>query len=133
MTPWLVPKSTGSQLRYLARNAISTNHHFDIGSISSRWQVDINSIFKGKGEKMAITKRPAVGGQAQSADDFIAGAPDAAHEQAAEPARRRKAVISLGVDLALLKRLDARAARFGLSRAAAINLAMARFVDSEAD
>lgn len=80
---------------------------------------------------MTITKRPAVGGQAQSADDFIAGAPDAAHEQTAEPARRRKEVISLGVDGRLLKRLDERATKLGLSRAAAINLAMARFLDAE--
>ncbi|MEI7294411.1 ribbon-helix-helix protein, CopG family [Paraburkholderia tropica] len=79
---------------------------------------------------MTITKRPAVGGHAQSADDFIAGAPDAAHEQAAEPARRKKEVISLGVDGALLKQLDAHAARLGISRAAAINLAVARFLDA---
>ncbi|MEX4004895.1 hypothetical protein AB4Y38_39250 [Paraburkholderia sp. EG285A] len=80
---------------------------------------------------MTITKRPASSGQAQSADDFISRAPDAAHEQSAEPARRRKEVISLGVDGALLKRLDAHAAKLGLSRAAAINLAMARFLDDE--
>lgn len=80
---------------------------------------------------MAITKRPTVGGLAQSADDFISGAPDAAHEQTAEPARRRKEVISLGVDGGLLKRLDERAAKLGLSRAATINLAMARLLDTE--
>lgn len=80
---------------------------------------------------MTITKRPANGGQAQSADDFIAGAPDAAHEQAAEPARPRKQVISLGVDGQLLRRIDERAAKLGLSRAAAINLAMARLIDAE--
>ncbi|MDE1141158.1 MAG: hypothetical protein PW999_16115 [Paraburkholderia tropica] len=80
---------------------------------------------------MAITKRPAVGGEAKGADDFIAGAPDAAYEQPAEPARRRKEVISLGVDGGLLKRLDERAVKLGLSRAAAINLAIARLLDSE--
>ena len=80
---------------------------------------------------MTITKRPGIGGQAQNVDDFIARAPDAGHEQPAEPARRRKEVISLGVDGPLLKRLDAHAAKLGLSRAAAINLAMARFLDAE--
>ncbi|WP_321815670.1 MULTISPECIES: hypothetical protein [unclassified Paraburkholderia] len=79
---------------------------------------------------MTITKRPAAGG-ARSADRFISRAPDGAYEQAAEPARRRKDVISLGVDGTLLKRLDARAAKLGISRAAAINLAMARFLDSD--
>jgi hypothetical protein len=80
---------------------------------------------------MTITKRPTSNGQAQNADDFISRAPDAAHEPAADTTRRRKEVISLGVDGALLKRLDVRAAQLGLSRAAAINLAMARFLDAE--
>lgn len=80
---------------------------------------------------MTIKKRPSSNGQAQGADDFISRAPDAAHDPVADAARRRKEVISLGVDGALLKRLDARAAQLGLSRAAAINLAMARFLDSE--
>ncbi|WP_042266805.1 hypothetical protein [Paraburkholderia heleia] len=80
---------------------------------------------------MTITKRPASGGYAESADNFISRAPDAAHEQTAEPARRRKEVISLGVDGTLLSRLDAHAVKLGLSRAAAINLAMARFLDAE--
>ncbi|WP_321931510.1 hypothetical protein [Paraburkholderia guartelaensis] len=80
---------------------------------------------------MTITNRPTARGNAKSADDFIARAPDAAHAQPAEPARLRKEVISLGVNGALLKRLDERATKLGLSRAAAINLAMARFLDSD--
>lgn len=80
---------------------------------------------------MAITKRPGALKQANDAEKFIAGAPDAAHAPAASPARRRKEVISPSIHMDLLKRFDARAAELGLSRAAAINLAMAKFVASE--
>ncbi|WP_343675107.1 ribbon-helix-helix protein, CopG family [Paraburkholderia heleia] len=82
---------------------------------------------------MTITKRPTSGGQAQSADDFIARAPDAAHDAVADTKRRRKEVISLGIDERLLKRIDALAARSGLSRAAAISLAVARFVEEKGE
>lgn len=78
---------------------------------------------------MTITKRPGKAAQTTGAEEFIARAPDAAHEAAPEPARRRKEVISLGVDPTLLIRVDAIAARLGLSRASAINLAMAHFAD----
>lgn len=76
---------------------------------------------------MAITKRPGAAKQVSDAEKFIAGAPDAAHEPATA-ARRRKEVISPSIDVDLLKRFDARAASLGLSRAAAINLAMAQFL-----
>jgi hypothetical protein len=78
---------------------------------------------------MAITRRPGIARQASDADMFIAGAPDAAHEPIPAPTRRRKEVISPSIDVDLLKRFDARAAELGLSRAAAINLAMTRFLD----
>lgn len=80
---------------------------------------------------MAITKRPGTGKQAGDAEKFIAGAPDATHAPALPAGRRRKEVISPSIDVDLLKRFDACAAELGLSRAAAINLAMARFLDAE--
>lgn len=80
---------------------------------------------------MAINKRPSAAAHSSDADKFIAGAPDAAHTPAQAPARRRKEVISPSVDVDLLKRFDARAAELSISRAAAINLAMARFLETE--
>ena len=94
--------------------------------MASRYRLNIERV-----GKVTITKRRANGGQAQSADEFIARAPDAAHGETAAPARRRKEVISLGVDVMLLKRLDAYAAKLGLSRAAAINLAMSLFLSGD--
>lgn len=78
---------------------------------------------------MAINKRPGAAAHSGDAEKFIAGAPDAAHTPAQAPARRRKEVISPSIDVDLLKRFDARAAELGLSRAAAINLAMAKFIE----
>lgn len=84
---------------------------------------------------MAITKRPAASKPTSNVDEFISRAPDAAHEQdgeqAREPERRRKQVISVGIDPALLARVDAAAARLGISRNAAIALAASRFVDTD--
>ncbi|POR46728.1 hypothetical protein B0G62_12244 [Paraburkholderia eburnea] len=80
---------------------------------------------------MAITKRPDASKQASDAEKFIAGAPDASHVPGASPGRRRKEVISPSVDVDLLKRFDTLAAELGLSRAAAINLAMAKFIASQ--
>lgn len=79
---------------------------------------------------MAITKPPKIARPSSEAERFIANAPDAAHDEP-ETARVRKQVISLGVDPRLLKRFDAVAARLGITRAAAINLAMTRLVDGE--
>ncbi|MBB3001458.1 hypothetical protein FHX57_003815 [Paraburkholderia tropica] len=63
-------------------------------------------------------------------EQFIAAAPDAAHDPAPALRRRRKTVISPSIDGDLLKRFDVRASELGLSRAAAINLAMARFINA---
>ncbi|WP_232439412.1 hypothetical protein [Burkholderia ubonensis] len=71
-------------------------------------------------------------------DQFIGGAPDAAASEPpnqVEPARaagrRKKETISLGIDPALLARVDAAADRLGVSRAAAFAMAASRFVDAE--
>lgn len=70
---------------------------------------------------MAITKKPA-----KSADEFIAGAPDA---KAAESPRQiktagKKAIITLSIDPVLLAKVDAWAKERGMSRAAAISFAV---------
>ncbi|PAJ87946.1 hypothetical protein DF011_20445 [Burkholderia ubonensis] len=86
---------------------------------------------------MAITKRPDPR-KAAAIDQFIGGAPDAAAsesssqvEPARAPGRRKKETISLGIDPALLARVDAAADHLGISRAAAFAMAAARFVDAE--
>ncbi|KWI27904.1 hypothetical protein WM04_22790 [Burkholderia ubonensis] len=86
---------------------------------------------------MAITKRPDAR-KAAAIDQFIGGAPDAAAPESSGevgPARavgrRKKETISLGIDPALLARVDAAADRLGVSRAAAIAMAASRFVDAE--
>lgn len=48
------------------------------------------------------------------------------------PSTRRKKPISLTISPALLARVDERAEQMGLSRAAAVSLALSRFLDSEA-
>jgi hypothetical protein len=80
---------------------------------------------------MAITKRPSGAERTAGIDDFIARAPDAGHDQPHPAERRRKQVISPGVDSQLLKRFDALADRLGLTRAAAISLAMVRLLEQE--
>ncbi|OJA43665.1 hypothetical protein BGV68_33545 [Burkholderia ubonensis] len=86
---------------------------------------------------MAITKRPDAR-KAAAIDQFIGGAPDAAASESSSqvgparaPARRKKETISLGIDPALLARVDAVADCLGVSRAAAIAMAVARFADAE--
>ncbi|KVR30728.1 hypothetical protein WK15_05965 [Burkholderia ubonensis] len=86
---------------------------------------------------MAITKRPDAR-NAAAIDQFIGGAPDAAASESSSqvgltraPVRRKKETISLGIDPALLARVDAAADRLGISRAAAIAMAVARFVDAD--
>ncbi|WP_438392338.1 hypothetical protein [Caballeronia sp. DA-9] len=79
---------------------------------------------------MTITKRPLVA-SAAAIDEFIGRAPDAGKGEAAEPVKRRKETISLGIDPLLLARVDAFAARLGISRAAAIAIAIAKFTAAE--
>ncbi|CAN0621085.1 CopG family transcriptional regulator [Burkholderia multivorans] len=86
---------------------------------------------------MAITKRPDAR-KAAAISQFIGAAPDAAAlelsptgEPVNSPARRKKETISLGIDPDLLARVDAVAARLGVSRAAAVAMAVSRFIDSE--
>ena len=78
---------------------------------------------------MTITKRPATA-SAAAIDEFIARAPDAEHGKAHETVKRRKVMISLGVDPVLLAGIDSSADRLGLSRAAAISLAISQFVNT---
>ncbi|RQS60396.1 hypothetical protein DID99_01750 [Burkholderia sp. Bp8986] len=86
---------------------------------------------------MTITKRPDAR-KAAAIEQFIGSAPDAAAPerstvatQARAPARQKKETISLGIDPTLLARVDAVAARLGVSRAAAVAMAVSRFVDAE--
>ncbi|NBI45432.1 CopG family transcriptional regulator [Burkholderia sp. ISTR5] len=82
---------------------------------------------------MVISKPPKA--RKAAAERFIEGAPDAGAAEAPAnipaPTRQKKETISLGLDPALLARADAAAARFGVSRAALIAMALTRFVDSE--
>lgn len=79
---------------------------------------------------MAITRRPQAGLARVTVEQFISAAPDAAHDVAL-PTKRRKETISLGVDPLLLEKIDALANRSGISRAAAIALAMYKLVEEE--
>lgn len=79
---------------------------------------------------MTITKRP-VTANTTAIEQFIGRAPDAGKDEGTVPVRHRKATISLGVDPKLLTRIDALAARLGISRAAAIAMAMARLTEAE--
>jgi hypothetical protein len=90
-----------------------------------------------KGVNMAITKRPDAR-KAAAIDQFIGSAPDsAAPDQstgtipARTQVRQKKETISLGITPTLLARVDAVAARLGISRAAAIAMAVSRFVQGE--
>lgn len=65
----------------------------------------------------------------KSVESFISGAPDAATEDRAEKGPRyvrkgRKIQITLTITQPMLERVDALAAKLGLSRAAVINLAI---------
>ena len=79
---------------------------------------------------MTITKRPTAA-NAAAIDEFIGRAPDAEKGDVSRPVKRRKETISLGIDPLLLARVDVLASRLGISRAATIALAMARFADAE--
>ncbi|WP_250435802.1 hypothetical protein [Caballeronia sp. ATUFL_F2_KS9A] len=80
---------------------------------------------------MSITKRPATP-SAAAVREFISRAPDAASgDEPARVARRKKETISVGIDPVLLARIDARAVELGVSRAAAIAIALAKYVDGE--
>ncbi len=73
---------------------------------------------------MAITRKKTV----TTAEDFIAGAPDAkpAKDVPAKAIKTlgRKSIITLSIDPDLLARLDAWAKVRGISRAAAVSLAV---------
>lgn len=79
---------------------------------------------------MTITKRP-VTANAAAIDKFIGRAPDAGKGELPESVKRRKETISLGLDPLLLVRIDALAARLGMSRAAAIAMAIAKLTESQ--
>ncbi|MFL9903336.1 hypothetical protein PQR71_35270 [Paraburkholderia fungorum] len=90
---------------------------------------------------MSITKRPN-SADPKEIETFIAGAPDAKGQGSvsapptplpptAKRTSSRKTPISLTVAPALLARVDQAAERLGMSRAAAIALALSRFVDAE--
>ncbi|WLE59260.1 ribbon-helix-helix protein, CopG family [Burkholderia plantarii] len=75
-----------------------------------------------------------MGRKAAAANQFIEGAPDAGATDGrgeAPAVRQKKATISLGIDPVLLARVDAAAAKKGISRAAAIAVALSQFVDAE--
>jgi hypothetical protein len=101
---------------------------------------------------MGITSKPARTAAPKASEQdigaFISKAPDAkeqgaapapastpaaapARSPAAAPASTRKQPISLTIAPALLARVDEAAVRLGLSRAAAVALALSRFVEAE--
>jgi hypothetical protein len=78
---------------------------------------------------MAITRRPAAEAPRATADEFISRAPDAVRTSEPTAATRpRKETISLGIDPVLLQKIDVFARCAGISRAAAIALAMSKLV-----
>lgn len=98
--------------------------------------------------KSNLTARPGLTPRpSKSADDFIAGAPDAAPGRVAMPvsasvdtvpdaareqsAGGRKKPISLTIDPEILAQLDRKARSLGLSRAGAFSLAVTRFLAQE--
>ena len=79
---------------------------------------------------MAITK--PVKKTVQSLDTFINAAPDGVEAKAAKGVMRgHKQQISLTIQPALLEKIDAMAARLGQSRAAVINLAIYKLIESD--
>lgn len=83
---------------------------------------------------MVISKPPKA--RRAAAAQFIEGAPDAGAmdgrgDEPVTAIRQKKETISLGIDPTLLARVDAVAARMGVSRAAAVAMAVSRFVDAE--
>ena len=80
---------------------------------------------------MAITKKKP---QSQAANEFISGAPDAAHIQESHKPKYvkkgKKLQITLTITQPILERVDAMAERLGQSRAAIINLAIFQGLES---
>lgn len=77
-------------------------------------------------------KRPVKNVPTVAAEQFIKGAPDAA-AGAQDPAgviRGKKRIITVGIGLDLMPRLDAAAARLSISRAAFINMAIVKTVEN---
>lgn len=80
---------------------------------------------------MTISKKPAKG---QNPDEFIQEAPDGSREGTVEGKgirRGRRRQITVTITDQLLADLDKTAAHYGMSRSAAINQAVRRWVDSE--
>ncbi len=92
---------------------------------------------------MAVTKNPkrkrgAGSGPVEDerAEKFISGAGEAAEtpaveQQAQAPQKRQKQMTTLRFDPELLRRIDAAAARHGISRAAWISYTLSRVLDDE--
>ena len=92
---------------------------------------------------MSISRKPKAASSApDKADAFIAGAPDASSTSATNPtsaassyekgiAKGHKRQISHTIAPDLLRRVDETAARSGQGRAAIINLAIFRFLESD--
>jgi hypothetical protein len=77
--------------------------------------------------KKAVKSAPTT-----TAEHFIQGAPDAG-AVAQDPAgviRGKKRIITVGIGLDLMPRLDAAAARLSISRAAFINMAIVKTVEN---
>lgn len=74
---------------------------------------------------MAITKKPS---NLISENNFIAGAPDARNESDVQVKQIKKlghkSIITLSIDPSVLANLDAWAKRKGISRAAAVSIAV---------
>jgi hypothetical protein len=96
----------------------------------NRYQPDIDSISNEWKSDMTITKRPVPTG-ATAIDEFINRAPDAESGYVKRMASRRKQIISLGIAPESLTRIDSMSAKLGISRAAAISLAISQFIESE--
>ena len=92
---------------------------------------------------MPVTKNPKrkhgtgdAQAQDQRAEKFISGAGEASEAFAAEqpaqaPQKRQKQMTTLRFDPDLLRRIDAAAARHGISRAAWISYTLSRVLDDE--
>jgi hypothetical protein len=78
-------------------------------------------------------KKPVKATEKAAEDKFIKGAPDAAAKAVGSTAtgviRGNKRVITVGIALDLMPRLDAAADRLHVSRAAFINMALTRAIE----
>lgn len=75
---------------------------------------------------MAITKKPSKPPTTKTAENFIAGAPDAPRRVR----KGRKVQITLTITEPLLDRVDDLAGQLGQSRAATINLALLQMLEN---